>query len=59
MANDTPTPEQIRQVLGYLSRQRTKEQRKGGRPKGFVMSEDSRKKISETKRARSGPERAM
>jgi hypothetical protein len=34
MAIDTPTPEQIHKVLGYLSRQRTKEQRKGGQPKG-------------------------
>jgi hypothetical protein len=47
-----PTPAQIHAVMSAMSRRRTPEQRVGGRPRGYVMSEESRAKIGRTRAER-------
>ncbi len=44
------TPEQLAKVMAALSKRRTAAQRKGGRPRGFKVSQETKDKTSATKR---------
>ena len=49
---DEPTPAEIARVMRHMSRQRTPDQRVGGRPVGYRMTAESKQKIRDTKARR-------